>query len=305
MSVIAGVDIGGTKTKIGVFSDKLISTVIDTPKDEQRLVDVIAKALRDLAENIDAIGVGVPGAVDTFGRVSYMPNLGFRDFDIVSPLSQKLGARTVVINDANAAALAECQSGGFTDAVMLTLGTGVGGGVVLGGKILEGVYGKAAELGHIIIDVDGRQCGCGNRGCLESYASASALIRRAKEEMAKNEQSLLWKLCASLAHVDGAAVFEAAKQGDVSAKSVLSEYIRYLSIGVVNVCNIFRPQAVIIGGGISNQGEDLLAPLRAECERLNYGYVGAHKPILLAARLGALSGLYGAIAFAKSKLSEA
>ncbi|MBR2970663.1 MAG: ROK family protein [Clostridia bacterium] len=305
MSVIAGVDIGGTKTKIGIMADKFVSTVIDTPKDAQKLIDVIAKTLHDLAGEIDAVGVGVPGAVDSVGRVSYMPNLGFRNFDIATTLSQKVGARVFVINDANAAALAECQSGGFTDAVMLTLGTGVGGGVILGGKVFDGKFGKAAELGHIIIDVDGKVCGCGNRGCLEAYASASALIRRAKEEMTNNNHSALWKLCGGIDNVDGAAVFAAAKQGDVSAKSVLSEYIRYLSIGVVNVCNIFRPQAVIIGGGISNQGEDLLAPLRAECERLNYGYVGAHKPALLAAKLGALSGMYGAIAFAKSKLSEA
>lgn len=305
MQLFAGVDIGGTTTKVGVLGDKFESVSFNTPRSSDLLIGGIVEAILELSEGEKPTGVGVgcPGAVDLNGEVKFMPNLQIKGFN-ATKLAERLGTKVVVTNDANAAALGECERGGFTDAVMLTLGTGVGGGIVIGGKIYEGPLGCAAELGHMIICADGRKCGCGMNGCLEAYASASALISRTVEAMVKDKNSVMWELCPDINEVDGKVAFEAEKLGDKSAAKVVAEYVKFLGIGIINICNIFRPQAVIIGGGVSNQGENLLARVREFCSNLNYGYTFAPRPQILKARLGSNAGLYGAIAMIKYKVEE-
>ena len=306
MELFAGVDIGGTTTKVGVLGDKFESASFSTPRSADELIDGIVRTLLQLGgnEKIIGVGVGCPGAVDLSGKVKYMPNLQISDFNPAEALSKVLGARVEVTNDANAAALGECERSGLSDAVMLTLGTGVGSGIILGGRIYEGINGEAAELGHMIICADGRKCGCGMNGCLEAYTSASALISTSIEAMKAHPDSVMWELCNDLDKVDGKVAFEAEKLGDHAAAYVIEQYVKYLSIGIINICNIFRPQAVIIGGGVSNQGENLLRRVREQCKKFNFGYKFAPEPQILKARLGANAGLYGAIAMIKYKVEE-
>ncbi len=302
MACYVGVDIGGTITKVGVLNDRFQSVSFATPRSKNELCDGIIGAIRSLGGNeVDGIGVGCPGAVDSSGIVKFMPNLGITDFDVAALLNERMKTKVAVTNDANAAALGECI-GKFDDAVMLTLGTGVGSGIVLGGKIFDGHMGKAAELGHMIICADGRECGCGMCGCLEAYVSATALIKRTKQVMLAHSDSLMWQI-GDIDEVDGKTAFDAEKAGDPFAAAIVNEYIRFLSIGIINICNIFRPQAVIIGGGVSNQGENLLRRVRANCEALDYGYKFAPKPQILKARLPN-AALYGAIAMIKYKVEE-
>ncbi|MCH5164611.1 MAG: ROK family protein [Clostridiales bacterium] len=303
---VAGVDIGGTTTKVGVLGDKFESVSFSTPHSSDLLIGSIAEAITELSygEQIAGVGVGCPGAVDLNGEVKFMPNLQIKGFNVAKLLSERLKTKVVVTNDANAAALGECERGGFTDAVMLTLGTGVGSGIVIGGKIYEGPLGSAAELGHMIICADGRKCGCGMSGCLEAYASASALIKRTVEAMNLHKNSFMWELCPDINEVDGKVAFEAEKLSDKAAAEIIAEYVKFLGIGIINICNIFRPQAIIIGGGVSNQGENLLARVREFCKKSHYGYRFAPQPQILKARLGSNAGLYGAIAMIKYKVEE-
>lgn len=306
MKIFAGVDIGGTMTKVGVLGGNFESTSFVTPRSKERLINEISGAVTELCHGkaITGVGVGCPGAVSADGKVDYMPNLDFVDFDIACLLKDALSTKVCVTNDANAAALAECKRNDFSDAVMLTLGTGVGSGVIIGGKIYEGANGKAAELGHMIIEADGRRCGCGMNGCLEAYASASALIAQTKKAMKADRSSFMWELCPDINAVDGKVAFEAEKLGDKAAKEVVEDYIKYLGTGIINICNIFRPEAVIIGGGVSNQGEYLLGRVRNFCLAREYGYKNAPHPQIIKARLGSLAGLYGAIELIKYKSEE-
>ncbi len=306
MRPFAGVDIGGTMTKVGVLGENFESASFCTPHDKDRLILEICKEILKLShgKTLEGVGVGCPGAVDPNGKVDFMPNLDFEDFDIGALLKRELQTNVAVTNDANAAALAECKRNDFSDAVMLTLGTGVGSGIIIGGKIYEGANGKAAELGHMIIEADGRRCGCGMKGCLEAYASASALIAQTKRAMEADRSSFMWELCPDINAVDGKVAFEAEKLGDRAAKEVVEEYIKYLGTGIINICNIFRPEAVIIGGGVSNQGEYLLGRLRNFCLAREYGYKNAPHPQIIKARLGSLAGLYGAIELIKYKSEE-
>ena len=306
MRVFAGVDIGGTATKVGVMGAELKSTVFATPQSERELIDGITEAVLLLSGGaiIGGVGIGCPGAVTPDGKVKYMPNLHIENFDVANLLSKKLSTVVAVTNDANAAALGECRQSGLTNAVMLTLGTGVGSGIVIDGRIYEGYAGEAAELGHMIIEAGGRKCGCGMKGCLEAYASASALIESTKDAMKANKDSEMWRLCPDISDVTGKLAFDGERLGDRAASEVVARYVKYLAIGIVNICNIFRPQAVIIGGGVSNQGENLLSRLRAELDKCDYGYKFAPRPQILRASLGEYAGLYGAIAMIKNKVEE-
>lgn len=306
MQLLAGVDIGGTITKVGVLGDNFDSTAFDTPRDGTRLIDEIVTSIKKLCHGreLSGIGVGCPGAVDLNGKVDYMPNLGLADFNIAERLKTALKTFVAVTNDANAAALGESKRLNFSDSVMLTLGTGVGSGIIIGGKIYEGRNGKAAEMGHIIVEVGGRKCGCGMNGCLEAYVSATALIEATKQAMLSDKNSVLWELCPDLNAVDGKLAFEAERLGDRQARDIIANYVKYLSVGIINICNIFRPEAVIIGGGVSNQGENLLTRVREICLKSNYGYKNAPIPQILKAKLGSLAGLYGAIEYIKYKVED-
>ena len=304
-----GVDIGGTGIKTGIVSKdyKLIdksSIPTDKSLDYKVIVKDIANQILSLIKknNIDiadvrAIGIGCPGTIDSKnGIVNYANNLQWKEVPLAHQLTTILNKKVKVTNDANAAALGETKCGAgknYNDTILITLGTGVGGGVVIDGKLFEGYQSKGAELGHMVIRKDGEPCSCGRKGCLESYASATALIRQTKRAMEQDKNSLMWKV-ASLDNVSGKTAFECAKKGDKTAQKVVNEYIEYLGEGIANFVNIFRPQAIMLGGGVCSQGDNLLNPLKKVVEKNSYG--GALNPIpaLLIATLGNDAGIIGA-----------
>ena len=214
-------------------------------------------------------------------------------------LEAATGLPVRLANDANAAALGEALAGcakGADSAVILTLGTGVGGGIVLGGKLLTGYTGAAAEPGHMVIcdTKDAPLCTCGRRGDLESYASATALIRMTREAMQAHPESALWRF-AGPDTVEGRTVFDARDAGDAVAAAVVGQYIHHLAVGIANLVNIFFPEVVGLSGGVANQGEALLAPLRAEYEPMVFGAAYAEKKTrLVSCTLGYRAGVIGA-----------
>ena len=304
-----GIDIGGTAIKTGIVSKdyKLIdksSIPTDKSLDYKVIVKDIANQILSLTKknNIDidkvsAIGIGCPGAIDSKnGIVNYSPNLKWKEVPLSYELSAILKREVKITNDANAAALGETKCGAgknYSDTILITLGTGVGGGVVIGGKLFEGYQSKGAELGHMVIKKDGEPCACGRKGCMETYASATALIRQTKRAMEQDKNSLMWQT-STLDNVDGKTAFESAKKGDKTAQKVVDEYIEYLGEGIANFVNIFRPQAIILGGGICAQGDNLLNPLKKVVEKNSYGGALNPNPALVIARLGNDAGIIGA-----------
>jgi glucokinase len=307
---IAGVDIGGTNIKTGivgldgrVLKKSSIRTGVERPW--EAVADDIAREVRSLADKLSVplaqlkgVGVGCPGSINSeTGCVDYANNIGWEGVPLSKGLSDRLGLSVRLCNDANAAALGEATFGAgrqYRDVVFITLGTGVGGGVIIGGKLFEGNESKGTELGHTVIQRGGELCTCGRRGCLEAYASATALIRDTKVAMRKNKDSLMWKAAPTLNDVSGRTAFDCAKEGDPAAKRVVDEYLEALGEGLCDFINIFRPEAIILGGGVCAQGDALLTPLRVFTKNFSYG--GEHGPAveLLIATLGNDAGLIGA-----------
>ncbi len=287
MSVFAGVDIGGTFTKVGVRGEKFCSVRFETPHDKEALNKRIAYEINLLSPHIDGVGIAVPGAVVS-GCARFLPNLDIAPFD-GHELSKVLCAPTLIVNDGNAAAYGESKESGCDNIVLISLGTGVGGGIVIDGKPYDGA-GGAGEIGHMVISAGGRKCGCGLRGCLEAYASATALVTSYKQRTGKD--------------VKGAKeVFELSDKGDEAAQNAVKELLDFLSIGIINLCNIFRPQAIIIGGGVANRS-DLIDGVRDRCEKFDYGYKFAPVPLILRAKLKDDAGVIGAIELIKNKVEE-
>lgn len=306
-----GVDIGGTGVKSGIVDENgkiIIKSSIATDKghDYKVVVRDIAKQLEKLLADsgismseIGGAGIGSPGAVNSAaGRVDFAGNLGWRKAPIVAELQKYLPVEAKISNDANVAALGETKFGAgaeYDDTILVTLGTGVGGGVIIGGKLFEGNESKGTELGHMVIVRGGEQCTCGRRGCLEAYASATALIRDTKRAMEKDKSSKMWEFVGGdIERVDGRTSFECAKAGDKSAELVVKNYVEALGEGICNFINIFRPQAIILGGGVCAQGENLLAPLRKFVEENSFGGDYAPAVKLCVATLGNDAGLIGA-----------
>ena len=252
-------------------------------------------------DELVGVGIGSPGAINSgAGIVDYSPNLGWYNVPIAELILKRVKKPVKVSNDANVAALGETLFGagkGYKDTILVTLGTGVGGGVVIGGKLFEGNESKGAELGHSVIVVNGQQCGCGRRGCFEAYSSATALIRETKEAMLRDRGSKMWDFVGGdIDKVDGKTAFETEKQGDATAKLVVNNYVLYLSEGLLNLCNIFRPEAIMLGGGVCAQGDNLLNRLKTRMQALHYGYQGTPAVDLLIASLGNDAGIIGAAA---------
>lgn len=308
---VFGVDIGGTGVKSGIVNKKgeiLIKSSVPTDKghDYRVIVKDIAAQLVALCsesgikiDEISGIGIGCPGAIDSAkGIVNYSNNLEWS----YAPLSDEFGKYfqmpVRIGNDANVAALGETVFGAgkaYHDTVMITLGTGVGGGVVIENRLFEGNGSAGTELGHTVIMTGGELCTCGRRGCLEAYASATALIRDTKVEMKKNRKSAMWDYVGGdIDKVDGRTSFECAKKGDYSAKRVVDNYIEYLGEGLCNFVNIFRPQAIILGGGVCAQGKNLTDPLEKYIETFSYGGDRSPHVDLIIASLGNDAGLIGA-----------
>lgn len=309
-----GIDIGGMSIKAGLVDDggvivKKITAV--TPKTVEEGVEVIANLINELLEKtstsisqILGIGIGCPGAVDSkAGKIIDLPNLGWAKYPLAKDLEKIFSKKVILSNDANVAVLAEAIYGvakDYDNVIMFTLGTGVGGGMVLDGKLIEGGWSRGAELGHATLILDGLPCTCGRNGCIERYVSATALIEQTKTEMIKNPKSTMWAYAKDcIDFVDGKTAFECSKQGDESAIKVVNNYVKYLSESILSMLNIFRPEAFVLGGGICNQGDYLVDKVVDYCEKFEYGYPDSPKTKILIASLGNDAGIVGAAALIK------
>ena len=308
-----GVDIGGTNVVVGLVDEeiKLIDTVsfkTNAPRSAESICDDIAKASEELAKknNIDyneikAIGVDCPGVISN-GVIEFANNIQFNNVPLEAMVSKRMGLPAILVNDGSCAAYGEYIAGsgrGKNSLVMLTIGTGIGGGLVLNNKVFTGATGLGAEMGHFSIAANGRKCSCGSVGCLEAYCSANALIGDTKKAMQKHPESKMWEICPDIEKVSGKTAFRAAEMGDKVAKRVLNNFIKYLSIGVYNIIVLLQPEVVCIGGGMSREGETLLAPIRKYLEK-NWlaSVIGKHTEIK-AAELFGDAGVIGAAACAR------
>lgn len=306
-----GIDIGGMSVKIGlVDKQRIISRkVIDTDRVRQspyelidRIADSVEALLQDngiMPKGCKGIGIACPGTVDAAnGMVAYSNNIGWENVAILDQLQNRINIPMSLANDADAAALGEVICGaakGKRSAALLTLGTGVGGGVVMDKRIFSGFLKGGCELGHMVIERNGKLCTCGRKGCLEMYASASALMNRARELAADTPHSLLMELGGGkIEHIDGKIIFEAAKKGDEAASKAVGEYLKDLSIGIANIVNIFRPEIVILGGGISAQKEYLTDSLQKLVNRMCFGGAHGEIPQIVTSALGNDAGIIGA-----------
>ena len=310
-----GIDLGGTNIAAAIVNNefkivKKMSIPTGRERDAALIMDdmaalcknVCAEAGIDFAE-IEAIGIASPGVANhTDGVVEYSCNLPFRKFPICAELGKRLGLSNIhVENDANAAAWGEAVAGaakGTKDSVMITLGTGVGGGVIIGGKVFSGSNYAGTELGHIVIEVGGRQCGCGRKGCWEAYSSATGLIKMTAEKIDECEKSgrktIMTEMVAKHGKVSGRTAFDGYRAGDEAAKEVVDMYIKYLGSGIASMINIFQPEVLSIGGGISGEGQFLLDLLQPILSTETYG-VGFVKPTkVVIAQLGNDAGIVGA-----------
>ena len=305
-----GIDLGGTFIKGGIVDD-LGNIVYEdkTPTESEKGSEGVAQNIANLTEkllkklgltssDVVGLGMGVPGMIDSkAGNVIYSNNLHWKDFRIGEKVSSLTGLKVKIANDANVACLGEAKFGaakGLDDVVLLTLGTGVGGGVVSEGKLMEGNKSAGAELGHSVIVVNGEQCTCGRKGCLEAYASATALIRDTKRAMEAHKDSKMWEI-GSLDKVTGKTAFD-YKETDPYAKEVVESYIEHLAEGITNFANIFRPEVVLLGGGVCAQGDVLVKPLQAKLDKdLFAGELGPQVKIRIA-ELGNSAGILGAAA---------
>ena len=312
MKYYAGIDLGGTFVKCGIVSEEgelLIKDKMPTQRGRSfaEIAGDMARLAGALAEkagvSLSGAGVGSPGVVDSKnGAIVYSCNLNWRNAALAEEMESVLGVPVCVTNDANAAALGEQFIGagkGFRNVVFVTLGTGVGGGIVIDGKLFEGFRSAGAEIGHTVIRMNGERCGCGRKGCFEAYASATALIRQTRRAMEKHPESEMWELCGGDPEkVDGRTSFDGMRAGDRTAKTVVKNYIGYLSEGVTNLCNEFRPEAVLLGGGISAEGDTLVKPLSELVDRKVYGGTDYAPVKILKASLGNDAGMFGAARFA-------
>lgn len=308
----AGVDIGGTNIKMGLV-DPQGNTVANSlfktgaERDYKAVVDDIVANLKILCakagmslSDLGGIGVGIPGIADTDkGVVVAAANVGWYNVALAQEVTRKTGLRCVIGNDANCAALGEQRFGSgkaFQNIVFITLGTGVGSGIVINGKLFAGMGSAGAEAGHMTLVADGEMCNCGKRGCWERYASATALIMQTNDAIERNPDSYLAMLAKRQGKVSGRTAFEAKEHGDRVAMQVCEQYIRYIGEGLISLLNVLHPEAFVIGGGISHEGDVIMAPLN----RMVADYIdkSGFKPDVkvVAASLGNSAGTLGAAA---------
>jgi len=307
----AGIDLGGTNIKAGIIDeDQKILAQISTPTRAERLAEEViadmAGLVRQLLKELKieesalaGIGVGCPGLVDAgSGIVRYSNNISWENVALVKELKNYFSCDICISNDANCAALGEVKAGAaknVLNAILLTLGTGVGGGIILNGKVFEGSNAGGAELGHISMILGGEPCTCGRRGCVEAYASATALIRDAKRAATADKKSLMNQMCdGKIENMNGKIPFDAALEGDKAAKEVVENYYTYLAEAIANYVNIFRPDVVLLSGGICNQGSRLTKPVEEHLSFLCFGGDRAFVPPVRCAILGSDAGMIGA-----------
>ena len=306
-----GVDLGGTNIVAGVVDEyyRIVgrgSVPTGCPRPSWEIISDIANAINLAVEDADislddvlSIGIGTPGSVNKdYGVIEYANNLGFDNVPAKDILQSQFDKPIYIENDANCAALGEAIAGagdGVEDFIAVTLGTGVGTGIVVNGKILNGCNDAAGEMGHMVIVADGEQCTCGRKGCWEAYSSATALIRDTKTEMLSNKDSKMWELVGGdIEKVNGRTSFDAMRAGDESGKKVVDNYIHYLGIGLTNLVNIFQPKVLCVGGGIGCEKENLLEPVRKIIAAERYSVHTMEQTRLCSARLGNDAGVIGA-----------
>lgn len=307
-----GVDLGGTNIAVGVINEenKIIakaSRKTNSPRPAEGIFDDMADAIKEAMEqaqitfkDIISVGVGTPGSVNKGDElIEFANNLAFDNVPAYALLRERIGFDKVYFdNDANCAALGEAVAGcgkGVKNFVMITLGTGVGSGIIANGKLVTGLNYAAGEMGHMVISYDGVPCNCGRKGCWESYSSATALIIQTKNAMRKNADSLMWELTENdLGKVTGKTAFDAARKGDAAAKAVVNTYMSYLAVGIGNVVNIFQPDIICVGGGVGNEKENLLAPVRKLVATERYSVHAKKQTQILCAVLGNDAGIIGA-----------
>ncbi len=306
-----GVDLGGTNIAVGVVDEnmKIIGrgkTKTKCPRPAAEIFDDIAlavhMAIKDAGISMNdvlSVGVGTPGSVNKEnGYIEFANNLDFNQVPAKKMLEERLGKPVYLDNDANCAALGEAVAGvgdGVKNFVAVTLGTGVGSGIIVNGKIVVGANYCAGEMGHTVICVDGIPCNCGRKGCWEQYSSATALISQTKEAMKNNPSSLMWELVrGNIDDVSGRTAFDAMRQGDETAAAVVDKYIYYLSVGICNIINTLQPEVICIGGGISHEGPYLIKPLLKYVESQRYSIYSSVQTRIVAAELGNDAGIFGA-----------
>ncbi len=304
-----GIDLGGTNIVAGVVDENYNivgkgELKTKAPRSAEEIADDMASAafaaMKDAGINtkdISAMGIGTPGSVDPIkGKVKYSNNLQFKDVPICSMMKERVGSDFYLENDANAAAYGEFLAGAGKNTknfIAITLGTGVGGGIIIDGKIYSGSNFTGGELGHTVIAMDGELCTCGRRGCWEAYASATALIRQTKKAMKEDLASAMWKICGGdIENVNGLTAFDAWRLGDISATKVVNNYFKYISVGITDMINIFQPELICIGGGISNEKENLTIPVNELVKREMYGQ--DDRELVVTAKLGNDAGIIGA-----------
>lgn len=307
-----GIDLGGTNIALGIVTDdgnivrKKSVPTLAAERTGDEIVEVMVKETLSIIkeeglteDDIRSIGIGSPGVADMKnGILIHTVNLPFHKTDFRGIFARHTKIPMYVNNDANCAALGEIVAGGakgHKDCIMVTLGTGVGGGIIINGKIITGFNSAAGELGHMVIHTDGELCNCGRRGCLEKYASATAIINATKKAATERPESVINELCGGdLSKINAKTAFDAKRQGDAAGTAVVDKFIKDLGEGLINFINIFQPEVILVGGGVSHEGDYLFSPL---CEYVaKYAYASEFIPQteILRATLGNDAGLIGA-----------
>ena len=305
-----GIDLGGMTIKAGIVTEdgKILHKDAVPTGAKRHYTEILAdmaklaiKVCEDAGYSMDditSIGIGSPGSCDAKnGVLIYANNINFNNVPVREEIQKYINKPVYLENDANVAAYAEyCVLGKKMECfIAVTLGTGVGGGIIMNGKIFSGHNGAGGELGHTVIIKDGEACTCGRKGCWEAYASASALMAQTKQAIIDNKDSIMNDLIeGNLDNVNGKTAFDAAKQGDKAAMEVVKKYAEYVGVGIANMINIFQPEMLVIGGGVCNQGDNLLNPIREYCEKEIYSGGNKDGINLAIAKLGNDAGIIGA-----------
>ena len=282
-----GIDIGGTTIKYGLVDDnnKIVARRVLTttwPQEIKPIVDEFNEFLKEnnlTTKDIDKVVAGCPGIVNSDKGTTTCPALKWDDLPLRDILTKELKIKTEIHNDVNLATAAEVKFGsgkGYKNAVMLTLGTGVGAGIIINGEMYLGNQGMGAEIGHMVIELNGTKCNCGRKGCFQAYASALALKKQAIKALEKNKESSLYTAVGGdLEKINGEVIYKELLKGDALAVKIVDKYVEYLSEGILNICNILRPEVILLGGGISNWEDVLTDKIKAYCQKENYGYKNA------------------------------
>ncbi len=309
MAYYIGIDIGGTNIACGIVNDKheivarsKVKTNAPRPYSEilEDIKQSVYLACEDLgikASEVLSIGIGCPGTCNSDGYVEYSNNLGFVNVPLRSDIESEFGVKTYLDNDANAAAFGEFVAGaakGARNAVAITLGTGVGAGIIIDGRIYSGSNCAGGEIGHTVLVVDGRQCTCGRKGCFETYSSATGLIRTTKEAAEKAPDSIVARLIVADGRISARTAYNAMKQGCPVGKEITAEFVKYLACGIANTINTFQPDILCIGGGVCNEGDTLMLPLKKAVSEQIYTKNSAKNTEIVVCSLGNDAGIIGA-----------